>query len=106
MVTSSLADNAPSSAARRRTYEPGSEKLAVVSIAPASPNVTVPGPLTFTQLVATAGMPSSGKSSSVTVPSSEAGAGRVIVWSSPAFTAGALFSGGGGGGGGGGGFSG
>jgi hypothetical protein len=63
----------------------------VVSIAFGSAKVTVPGPETFDQVVVTApgGL---GRPSSVTVPSSVALAGRVIVWSGPALTFGAWFA--------------
>ena len=50
----SLADTAPSFAVSCRTYAPWTEKLAVVEAAAASPNVTVPGPLTFVHCVVTA----------------------------------------------------
>src|SRR5262245_56833801 len=66
--TSSSTEPEPSLAGRRRTYEPPSEKLAVVSIALALPNVTDPGPLTFDHVVLT--VPGGlGRPSSVTVPS-------------------------------------
>ena len=67
---------------------PAAEKLALVSIAFGLAKVTVPGPETFVQVVVTApgGL---GRPSSVTVPSSAAFAGRLIVWSGPAFTFGA-----------------
>ena len=56
-------------------------------------NVTVPGPLPLLQVVVTApgGL---GSPSSVTVPSSVAPAGSVMVWSSPASTTGAVLGGG------------
>ncbi len=77
-VMSSLTLSALSSAVRRRTYVPSVEKLAVVSTALASPKVTVPGPLTWLQVVVTA--PGGfGSPSSLTVPSSVAEAGKVIV---------------------------
>ena len=64
------------------------EKLTVVSTAAALPNVTVPGPLTRVQVVVTAAG-GFGSPSSVTVPSSVATPGKVIVWSGPALTDGA-----------------
>src|SRR5574339_317088 len=51
LVTSSLFDSALSFAVSRSTYVPAALKLAVVSTALALPNVTVPGPLTFDQVV-------------------------------------------------------
>ena len=64
----------------------------MVSTVAALPNVTVPGPLTFVQVVVTA--PGGfGRPSSVTVPSSVAVAGKVIVWSGPALTTGGVFAG-------------
>ena len=57
---------------------PATEKLALVSTAFAFPKVTVPGPLTFDHVVVTAAG-GFGSPSSVTVPSSDALAGNVIV---------------------------
>ncbi len=71
---------------------PSAEKLAVVSTALASPKVTVPGPLTWLQVVVTA-PGGSGSPSSVTVPSRAALSGKVIVWSDPAFTLGVWLGG-------------
>ena len=88
IVISSAAVKALSLAVRRSTYVPAAEKLAVVSTAAALPNVTVPGPLTSVQVVVTVAG-GFGKPSSVTVPSSVAAAGKVIVWSGPALTTGA-----------------
>ena len=50
IVTSSLADKAPSLAVNRSTYVPAAEKLAVVLRALTLPKVTVPGPLTLDQV--------------------------------------------------------
>src|SRR5437762_7992323 len=70
---------------------PGSEKLAVVSIAAVSPNVTVPGPAALLHVVVmvpgTAGLPSS-----VTVPLRFALAGKGALASGPAFTFGPTFT--------------
>ena len=55
-------------------------------------NVTVPGPLTFAHDAVSL---FDGSPSSDTVPASTADAGRVIVWSEPAFAVGAWFTGGG-----------
>jgi hypothetical protein len=63
------------------------ENDAVVSTAEALPNVTVPGPEVLVHVcdrVLPVGLPSS-----VIVPSRDAPAGRVMVWSGPAFTDGA-----------------
>jgi hypothetical protein len=65
-TTSSLALNALSEAMSRRVYVPAAEKLAVVDVFDAEPNVTVPGPLTFVQLTETE-LPL-GKPSSLAVP--------------------------------------
>ncbi len=88
IVTASLTDSAPSLAVSWRTYVPSSEKVAVVAGAAASPNVTVPGPLTFVHCVVSGeGIPSS-----LAVPASVAVAvGNVSAWSGPAFTTGAWF---------------
>ena len=89
-LRSSLLVVPPSLAEKRKMYAPGAEKLAVVSTAVALAKVTVPGPLTWLHvvLIAPGGL---GSPSSVTVPSRVADAGRVIVWSAPAFTEGAWF---------------
>jgi len=58
------------------------EKLAVVSTAPELPNVTMPGPLNFDQVVVRGPV----WPSSETVPSRLATFGSVMVWSEPAFT--------------------
>ena len=60
-LTSSLEARSVSSAVSRNTYVPAAEKVAVVSTAPASANVTTPGPLTLLQVVITTpvGRPSS-----------------------------------------------
>ena len=72
---------------------PAAEKLAVVSTAFGLPKLTVPGPLTLLQVVVTT--PGGfGRPSSLTVPSSEAELGSVIVWPDPALTTGAWFTGG------------
>ena len=78
IVTVSLSVNVPSSARSCRTYVPASEKVAVVSIALASPKVTLPGPESFDHVVVGVVSPP------VTVPSSVAVAGSVIDWSMPA----------------------
>src|SRR3954470_196064 len=66
---------------------PRFENVAVVEIAAALPNTTVPGPLTFVHCVDT---PVPGRPSSETVPVSVATVvGVVIVWSAPALTDGA-----------------
>ncbi len=88
IVISSAVFRTLSFAVSRSTYVPAAEKLAVVSTAAALPNVTVPGPLTCVQAVVTVAG-GVGNPSSVTVPSSVATAGRVIVWSGPALTTGA-----------------
>src|SRR5437763_9294012 len=63
----SLADSAPSLPASCSTYVPAVENVAVVTLALAFANVTVPGPLTFVQVVVTT--PGGfGSPSSVTVP--------------------------------------
>ncbi len=66
--------------------------MAVVESALALAKVTVPVPLTLDQVVVTlaGGL---GSPSSVAVPTRLAVAGRVMVWSGPAFTTGALFVG-------------
>ena len=69
---------------------PAVEKLAVVDKRLEFPNVTVPGPLTILHVVVIA--PGGfGSPSSVAVPLNAALLGNVIVWSTPAFTAGAWF---------------
>jgi hypothetical protein len=78
IVTSSVVDRALSFAVSLSTYVPSIEKLAVVFNAFALPNVTVPGPLTFDQVVVSiaGGL---GNPSSVAVPLRLADAGSVIV---------------------------
>jgi hypothetical protein len=88
-VTVSLAESAPSFAVRRSEYVPLVENDAVVSIADALPNVTVPGPLTIDHVVVSV---PAGNPSSVTVPSRFTTAGKVIVWLVPASTTGAWFA--------------
>ena len=68
---------------------PGVEKVAVVSTRLASPNMTVPGPLTLLHTVVTT-LGGFGRPSSVTVPSKTAVSGWVIILSNPAYTLGAL----------------
>ena len=65
----------------------------MVSTADASANVTVPGPDTTLQVVVTT-PGGSGRPSSVTVPSSDAGLPNSTDWSAPASTVGALLIGG------------
>ncbi len=67
---------------------PPAEKLAVVAAALALPNVAVPGPLTWLQVIVR-----DGPSASATEPASEALAGRVTDRSAPALTTGASFTG-------------
>ena len=58
-----------------------------VLVAEALPKVTVPGPETLVQVLAT--LPGElGRPSSVTLPVSDAVPGSWIVWSGPAFTTG------------------
>ena len=64
----------------------------MVTLALALPKVTVPGPLTFDHVVVTVAG-GFGSPSSVTVPDRLAVAGRVMVWSAPAFTTGAVLTG-------------
>jgi hypothetical protein len=87
IVKSSVVDSTLSLAVSLSTYVPSIEKLAVVLSALASPNVTVPGPLTFDHVVVNVagGL---GNPSSLAVPLRSALAGSVIVWSAPAFTTG------------------
>ena len=78
ICTSSVALSWLSFAVRLSTYVPGVVKLACVSTAFAPWNVTGPGPLTTPHVVVTA--PGGfGRPSSLTVPSSTALAGSVIV---------------------------
>jgi hypothetical protein len=70
---------------------PAAENVAVVSAAFGEPNVTVPGPLSRDHAIVRV---PDGWPSSVTVPSRVAWAGKVIVWSEPAFTTGGVFAGG------------
>ena len=67
-----------SSPVSRSTYIPDVLKSAVVLSAFAFPNVTVPGPLTFVQLVVSVAG-GFGKPSSVAVPLRVADAGSVIA---------------------------
>ena len=71
-VTVSPEESNPSLAARFNTYVPAKVNCAVVSMAAAFPNVTVPGPLTFDHVDVSV---PDGKPSSVTVPSTAADAG-------------------------------
>jgi hypothetical protein len=64
---------------------PGVVKDAVVSMAVAFPNVTLPAPLTLVHAVVKA-PGGAGFASSVTVPLSAASAGKVAVASLPALT--------------------
>ena len=65
----------------------------MVATAPESAKATVPGPLTWLQVVVT--VPGEfGNPSSVTVPASIAPFGNVTVWSAPAATAGGSLAGG------------
>jgi hypothetical protein len=88
IVTSSVDERTLSLAVSLKTYVPSIEKLAEVLSALASPNVTVPGPLTLDQVVVTVagGL---GNPSSVALPLSDALDGKVIAWSPPALTTGA-----------------
>ena len=89
MMTSSEDDSAPSLPVSRRTYVPAVDITAEALSELALTKTTVPGPLTFVQLteiVLPVGSPSS-----VAVPDNEGPAGKVIVWSGPALTTGALF---------------
>jgi hypothetical protein len=85
MVTSEVLVSAVSLAVNRSTYVPEVEKPAVVESALTFPNVTVPGPLDFDQVVVNT---PDGKPSSLAVPLKFADAGSVIVWSEPALTTG------------------
>ena len=76
IVTSELDVSAVSVAVSRRTYVPEVENDAVVFSAFGVPNVTVPGPLNFDQVVCRIPL---GKPSSVAVPDKLALAGCVIV---------------------------
>ena len=93
ILTSRKAVSAPSFAVSRSRYTPASVKLAVVSTALTSPNVAIPGPLTWLHTVVTA-PGDTGSPSSVTVPSRVALFGKVIAWSGPASTVGGSFAGG------------
>ena len=76
-MISEVLERALSVALSRNTYVPAAEKLAVVLLAPGLPNVTVPGPLSFDQVVVR--VPGGfGNPSSVAVPFKVAEAGRVI----------------------------
>ena len=77
MAMSSLVWSALSVAVKRSTYAPEAEKLAVVFVALALLNVTVPGPLTLDQVVVSV-LPA-GKRSSVAVPFKVAEDGKVMV---------------------------
>jgi len=77
--------NAPSEAVSCKTYVPEVEKLAVVDRALPLPNVTVPGPLDFDQVVVSV---PDGKPSSLAEPLKAAEAGSVIAWLEPALTVG------------------
>ena len=78
IVTSEVLERALSLAVSRNTYVPAAEKLAVVFLALALPNATVPGPLTFDQVVVR--VPGGfGKPSSVAVPLSVTEDDRVMV---------------------------
>jgi hypothetical protein len=77
IVTSDVLDNALSEAVRRTTYEPATERLAVVLSAFAFPKVTVAGPLTFDHVVVRV-LPV-GNPSSLAVPARLAAAGSLIV---------------------------
>ena len=83
IVVSSAPVSALSLAERRRTYVPAAEKPAVVLLAPAFPNVTVPGPLTLLHVVVTAAG-GFGRPSSLAVPEMFAKDGKVMFWSKPA----------------------
>jgi hypothetical protein len=78
IVTSSVVDSTLSLAVSLKTYVPSIEKLAEVFSALASPNVTVPGPLTVDHIVVNApgGL---GNPSSVAVPLRLADAGSVTI---------------------------
>ena len=77
MVTSADAERAPSDAVSRSTYDPEVEKLVAVLRALALAKVTVPGPLTFDQVVVNV-LPE-GRPSSEAVPFNVAELGSVIV---------------------------
>src|SRR5262245_14906049 len=85
-ITSSLLLRLPSLTVRARTYAPALAKLAVVTAAFGSPNVTVSGPLTLVQIMVNV---LDGRPSSRNEPFSVAVLGQVIVWSGPASTSGA-----------------
>src|SRR5687768_14780423 len=89
-VRVSLVASAVSSAMRRRTYVPGAPNVAVETAAFAGAKSTVPGPLSFDHRIARV-LPG-GSPSSLTVPVSDAPAGRVTATSGPAFTSGAWFA--------------
>src|SRR5438093_6641985 len=76
IVTSEEADSAVSVAVSRNTYVPDVENVASVLSAFGFPNVTVPGPLNFDQVVGSVPL---GKPSSVAVPDRRAPEGNVIV---------------------------
>jgi|SRR5882724_4439630 len=78
IVTSSLAESIPSVAVRRRMYVPAAENVTFVEGDEALPKVTMPGPLTFVQIVVTT--PGGfGKPSSITVPSRFAEVDKMII---------------------------
>jgi hypothetical protein len=89
MMTSSDDDNAPSLAVSRNVYVPEVDMTADAFNELTLTKTTVPGPLTFVQLTEIV-LPD-GRPSSVAVPDNVGPAGRVTVWSGPAFTTGALF---------------
>src|SRR4051812_16984013 len=66
---------------------PSVENVAVVFSALASVKLTVPGPLTFDQVVVSVAG-GFGSPSSLALPLNDAPAGRVTVWSNPALTVG------------------
>ncbi len=76
IVTLEVLVSAVSLAVNRSTYVPELEKLAVVDSAFMSPNVTVPGPLNFDQVVVNT---PDGKLSSLALPLMFADEGSVIV---------------------------
>jgi hypothetical protein len=76
-VTSSFALRAESLALSRKTYVPAAPNDAVVEVALALANVTVPGPLILLQVEVS--VEPCGKPSSVAVPLSVADEGRVTV---------------------------
>jgi hypothetical protein len=87
IVTVALLVSAESDAVNCSTYDPETEKLAVVLSKFGFPNVTVPGPLNFDHVFVNV-LPV-GNPSSVAVPLRVAVAGSVIVWLDPALTVGA-----------------